>query len=320
MGALTRQWYRGINPISGQTATTYVTVSADYGLAVTCICARSNAAGTGTSQSNAITVTATAPVCTVDPVITGSATAGSTLTSDGGTFTGSAVVKSYSWYDAGVVIPAATASTYVTLIGQVGDAITNKVTGTNIVVPGGVTSNASNAITVTAPIAQNVWNSAVGTGITYSVGDTVATLTSGTDHIAKSLAGKSSGKWRVKIALSGDGSNNFVVGAIRSDVSVSAGYPGVGGSNGVGQYGGGIIFKGSAGTASPSVNNTDGTTSDLVIDLDNGTIHFYVNTVSAFADIALTGWSAGQTYHYAFGTGGGSGQVGTITQGWTTEP
>ena len=54
----TYQWYRGATLITSATATTYVTVTADTGLAVTCRVTGTNAAGSAVGISNAITPTA----------------------------------------------------------------------------------------------------------------------------------------------------------------------------------------------------------------------------------------------------------------------
>lgn len=54
----TYQWYRGATLITSATAATYVTVTADTGLAVTCRVTGTNAAGSAVGISNAITPTA----------------------------------------------------------------------------------------------------------------------------------------------------------------------------------------------------------------------------------------------------------------------
>ncbi len=317
LGAASRQWYRGTNtPISGQTASTYATASADYGLGVFCVVSRSNTAGSASGTSNAITVTATAPVNTVAGVLSGDSAAGSTLTCSSGTWTGSPTITFvYQFYLNGVADGSAGANTRVNQVGDIGKTVTCKPIGTNIVST--VTGTASNGIIVTAAIAQNVWDSSVNPAhITYSVGDTVAVTAS--DYIGVSLAGKTSGVWDVIVALSNDGTNNFVLGCIRSDVATIGGYPGVAGTNGVGIYSGGVIFKGSAGTASPLVTPVNNQSVRMHIDMDNGTIEFFVGLAPCqAAPIALTGWSAGQVYKYALGAGSGSGQTFTITQGWT---
>jgi len=71
-----------------------------------------------------------APVNTVLPAITGTATEGQTLTASAGTWTGSPTY-SYQWKRGGVSIDGATASTYLLVSADVGSTITVTVTATN---------------------------------------------------------------------------------------------------------------------------------------------------------------------------------------------
>jgi hypothetical protein len=94
---------------------------------------------------------ASAPANTVAPVISGSTPYGSTLSCTTGTWTGSpAPTFTYQWKNAGVDIGGATANTYQTVLGDVGDAITCTVTATNTA---GSASAGSNTITPTDPAA-----------------------------------------------------------------------------------------------------------------------------------------------------------------------
>jgi hypothetical protein len=84
-------------------------------------------------------------------VISGLTSAGSTLTSTNGTWSGSPTFT-YQWYKGNVLptpIAEATANTYKSLSTDHGQAITCRVTATN---EGGSSTETSNAITLTAVI------------------------------------------------------------------------------------------------------------------------------------------------------------------------
>ncbi|QTK78319.1 hypothetical protein AT6N2_C0412 [Agrobacterium tumefaciens] len=70
------------------------------------------------------------PVKSVAPAITGTAQVGQTLTATTGTWSGSPTYAR-QWFAAGVAISGATAATYVPVVGDVGKAITVRVTATN---------------------------------------------------------------------------------------------------------------------------------------------------------------------------------------------
>ena len=89
---------------------------------------------------------AVAPVNTLAPVISGTTTLGSTLTSTTGTWTGSpAPTFTYQWYRGATLISGATSSTYVTVLADSTASITCRVTGTNT---GGSAVAISNALTM----------------------------------------------------------------------------------------------------------------------------------------------------------------------------
>lgn len=71
-----------------------------------------------------------APANSVAPTITGTARVGQTLTSTTGTWSGSPTYTR-QWFAAGVAIAGATSATYVPVAGDVGKAITVRVTATN---------------------------------------------------------------------------------------------------------------------------------------------------------------------------------------------
>jgi hypothetical protein len=108
--------------------------------------------------SFATTSSALAPVNTVAPAITGTATVGSVLTCSQGTWTGTApITYAYQWRQDGAVIVGQTASTYTILSGDAGHAISCTVTATN----------ASGSINATSASVTP----AGGTGTVYFLGD-----------------------------------------------------------------------------------------------------------------------------------------------------
>lgn len=112
------------------------------------------------------------PINTVAPTISGSATAGSVLTSTTGTWNSQnngTLSYTYQWTKDGTNISGATSSTYTTLVGDVGGVIRCRVRGTN---DGGFDSAqdkvSSNSITVTA--ASSSFKSAWSIGSNVLVG------------------------------------------------------------------------------------------------------------------------------------------------------
>ena len=147
---ITYQWYRGIILITGQVATTYVTQVIDAGQAITCKVTATNVSGSLVIVSNVITPT-TLPVNTssAPPVISGNTIFGSTLTTTSGSWTGIPTPTfTYQWYRGTILITGQIATTYATQDIDVGQAITCKVTATNV---SGSAVIASNVIIPTAP-------------------------------------------------------------------------------------------------------------------------------------------------------------------------
>ena len=113
-----------------------------------------------------------APVNTVAPAVTGTATVGSTLTTTNGTWTGSpAPTFTYQWFRSpSTSIGGATSSSYVLVIGDRGFGIFCQVTATNSVAPSGVTADSNTTATVTSvPDAPTI-------GTATSTGQTTATV------------------------------------------------------------------------------------------------------------------------------------------------
>ena len=95
-----------------------------------------------------------APVNTVAPAVTGTATFGSTLTTTNGTWTGApAPTFTYQWFRSpSTSISGATSSTYVLVQADVGFGIFCQVRATNSIAPSGVTANSNTTATVAAVV------------------------------------------------------------------------------------------------------------------------------------------------------------------------
>ena len=94
-----------------------------------------------------------APVNTVAPVISGTTTLGSTLSSTTGVWNGNPTpTYGYQWRRNAVNIPSATGSTYVLVSADSGAAITCVVTATNALGSSSATSNTITANTYAAPV------------------------------------------------------------------------------------------------------------------------------------------------------------------------
>jgi surface protein len=148
------QWNRNGSPIPSATSSTYILVVADSSAAITCVVTATNSLGSSSATSNTITAqTYTAPANTVAPVISGTTTLGSTLTSTTGTFTGNPTpTYAYQWRRNGTPIPSATASTYVLVSADSAAGITCVVTATNALGSSSATSNIITADTYAAPV------------------------------------------------------------------------------------------------------------------------------------------------------------------------
>jgi len=170
---LTFQWLRNGVVIGGATSITYVTQLADVGQQITCRVRGTNSVGSVSAISNVITVTSL-PSNTIAPVISGNPVVGSTLTTTNGTWTGFPTPTfTYQWLRNGLVIGGATSITYITQVADVGQQITCRVTGTNIV---GSVNAISNVITPTGAPVNTTLPSISGSPL---VGSTLTT-TNGT--------------------------------------------------------------------------------------------------------------------------------------------
>jgi len=140
------QWKADAVSLPGANASSFPLTAGQVGKVLTCAVTATNAKGSAGKLSNALGPVAaaapSAPVCTVPPVVSGTATVGQTLTRTTGTWTGSPTFTTV-WQRNGVPIPGATASTYVLVLADAGALVGAVVTGTNI---SGSASSASNTV------------------------------------------------------------------------------------------------------------------------------------------------------------------------------
>ena len=143
------QWKRNGSNILGETNSTYTLVVADSSANITCSVTATNSVGSSTTTSNTITAGNYAPINTVAPAITGTATEGQVVTCSTGTWTGAPTITyTYQWKRNGSNIGSATNSTYTLVTADVSQSITCEVTATN-----GIGSTIANSNTIT-PIAS----------------------------------------------------------------------------------------------------------------------------------------------------------------------
>jgi hypothetical protein len=156
---------------------TYTPLIGDDTKTLTCTVTATNTEGTASVDSSNSFVVGTIPVNTVAPVISGTNTFGSTLTTTNGTFTGTApLTYTYQWLRGGSPISGQTANTYVIGSSDSLANITCSVTGTNSY---GSDSEVSNTITVANFAPVNTVAPTVSPSGTQSTG-TLITANDGT--------------------------------------------------------------------------------------------------------------------------------------------
>lgn len=108
------------------------------------------------------------PVNTVLPVISGTATVGSTLTTTTGTWTGTGISYSYQWKRSGANIGGATSNSYLLVSADLGTATTATVTATNA---GGSASATSAAVVAAVARSAMLLSSFVNSSGTTRAGN-----------------------------------------------------------------------------------------------------------------------------------------------------
>ncbi len=128
-----RQWLRNGIAIANATNPTYMLVTTDVGKTISCDVTITNSSGSATRRGTAsgtVSALTAAPQFTSDPVLSGNAIVGATLTTSNGVFTGTPTptVISRQWYRNGSLISGATNQTYILVSGDAGATITCRVT------------------------------------------------------------------------------------------------------------------------------------------------------------------------------------------------
>ena len=140
--SFTYQWKRNATNV-GTNTPTYTLVLADSGAAITCVVTAINGGGSASATSNIITAqTYSAPAIVSAPVISGTTTLGSVLTTTDGVWTGNPTPTfTYQWKRGVSNITSATSATYTLVLADSGAAITCVVTATNVLGNNNSTSN-----------------------------------------------------------------------------------------------------------------------------------------------------------------------------------
>lgn len=134
----TWQWLRDGVPISGATAITYTTVSADLGAAISVRQIETNSVNVATATSaetGAITSGNVAPVINGVPTIPGTAAEGDTLDATAAPLSAGSPTptRTWQWLRDTVAIPGATSASYTVVGADVGTQLSVRQTETNVV-------------------------------------------------------------------------------------------------------------------------------------------------------------------------------------------
>jgi hypothetical protein len=163
------------------------------------------------------TTAASAPVNTVAPAVTGSATFGSTLTTTDGTWTGVPTPSfTYQWQRVTTNISGATSSTYVLVQADIGNTIRCVVTATNTAGSASANSNSTATVAATVPGAPTI-GTATATGATTATVSYTAPASNGGSTITLYTATSSPGS--VTGTLSTAGSGTITVSGLTSGTS-----------------------------------------------------------------------------------------------------
>ena len=169
----TYQWQRTGVDIGGATSSTYVLVAADYANTIRCVVTATNTlapSGVSANSNSTASVAGNAPVNTVAPSVTGTATVGQTLSTTNGTWTGVPTPTfTYQWQRVTTNISGATSSTYVLVNADAANTIRCVVTATNAVSAVSANSNSTASVAAIAPGAPTI-------GTATATGSTTATV------------------------------------------------------------------------------------------------------------------------------------------------
>lgn len=172
------EWLRDGTTIAGATSATYVAGAADVGQALSCRVTATNGEGSASSTSSSVTVVST-PTTDTAPTVTGTVAVGTPLGCDPGTWTGSPTFT-YLWLRDGKTISGATSASYAPVAGDVGHAVSCRVTGTNSAGSAIATSAAVVVPAATATSPPPTPGSGVGAAVGPSGGGTLSLPSSAT--------------------------------------------------------------------------------------------------------------------------------------------
>jgi hypothetical protein len=194
--------------IGGATSSTYVLVAADYANTIRCVVRATNSiapAGVTANSNSTASVAGNAPVNTVAPVVSGTATFGQTLSTTNGTWTGVPTPTfTYQWQRVTTNISGATSSTYVLVAADVGNTIRCVVTATNAVSAVSANSNSTASVAATVPGAPTI-GTATQTGATTATVAYTAPASNGGATITLYTATSSPGGVTGTLAQAGSG-------------------------------------------------------------------------------------------------------------------
>lgn len=204
----TYQWQRTGVDIGGATSSTYVLVAADYANTIRCVVRATNSvapAGVTANSNSTASVAGNAPVNTVAPAVTGTATVGQTLTTTNGTWTGVPTPTfTYQWQRVTTNISGATSSTYVLVAADAGSTIRCVVTATNAVSAVSANSNSTASVAATVPGAPTI-GTATATGSSTATVAYTAPASNGGATITLYTATSSPGGLTGTLATAGSG-------------------------------------------------------------------------------------------------------------------
>jgi aryl-phospho-beta-D-glucosidase BglC (GH1 family) len=176
------QWMQDGNQLSGATKASYTAKTTDVGHQLSVqVTATGSGGSTAASSAPTAAIAPAAIANTIVPKITGSTVAGSQLTADKGTWTGTITGYSYQWMQDSTPISGATNSHYTLLAGDVGHTISLQVTATGPSSSLTATSAATakiTAVAITNTTAPTITGTAVsGTQLTGNTGSWTGTIT-----------------------------------------------------------------------------------------------------------------------------------------------
>tara|TARA_R110002050_G_scaffold267604_1_gene409323 strand:- start:2985 stop:4643 length:1659 start_codon:yes stop_codon:yes gene_type:complete len=151
------QWRRNGAAISGATSATYILVADDDNKFITCLVTATDDEGSNNKASNSLGPVLAAPLSLTDPVASGTAQVGQTLSTTDGTWQGIATITfAYQWRRDAVNISGATSSTYTLVAADYSTDVDCVVTATNSLGSANADSNDIANIAGTAPSISGV--------------------------------------------------------------------------------------------------------------------------------------------------------------------